>query len=346
MRKGSVYLIEGPEAIPTQNMPREKWLELRRGNVGGSDIGAIMGLNDKRSGFEVYCEHKGLVPPFAGNIHTEFGNRIEPVLRKWAQEDLQAIEEEPAIRVYASPYLYRSRNNPRFIANVDGVVVYPASEGEEESNNLAGAEFKTGSEWMSKWWEGEEIPDSYYAQVEWYMNVTGLPFYHIGALIGKEFFLRTVPINPAFIQRAIAEAESYLQLLDAGTPPAPRGTDKDFEILMALHPTGDETQIIMDEKHAALLKLTKEADDAYHAAEARKKELRAQVQLVMGDAKYLVAGGLQASWPRFEEKRIDTALLKAEAPEIFEAYSKSSPKGRLTVTKYKPKKEKKNVKAA
>lgn len=43
----------------TKNMPRETWLQLRRNGIGGSDAGAVCGVNPYRSAFNVYMDKTG-----------------------------------------------------------------------------------------------------------------------------------------------------------------------------------------------------------------------------------------------------------------------------------------------
>lgn len=42
------------ERIPTTDMTHEEWLKARKNGIGGSDAGAICGLNPYRSPIAVY----------------------------------------------------------------------------------------------------------------------------------------------------------------------------------------------------------------------------------------------------------------------------------------------------
>ena len=42
------------ETIPTAGMAREEWLRLRKNGIGGSDAGAVCGLNPYSSPMNVY----------------------------------------------------------------------------------------------------------------------------------------------------------------------------------------------------------------------------------------------------------------------------------------------------
>ncbi|MDY0364217.1 MAG: YqaJ viral recombinase family protein, partial [Bacilli bacterium] len=45
-------------------MDNAKWIEERRRGLGGSDIGAILGLSPWKSAFQVYQEKRGEVESF------------------------------------------------------------------------------------------------------------------------------------------------------------------------------------------------------------------------------------------------------------------------------------------
>lgn len=47
--------------------------------IGGSEVGAILGVDPYKTPLQVYEEKVGLAPPFAGNAHTRRGTRLEEV---------------------------------------------------------------------------------------------------------------------------------------------------------------------------------------------------------------------------------------------------------------------------
>ena len=53
--------------IDTKNMSHEEWLEQRRQGIGGSDAGAVIGVNKWRSPYTVYCDKLGKLPPIEDN---------------------------------------------------------------------------------------------------------------------------------------------------------------------------------------------------------------------------------------------------------------------------------------
>ena len=56
---------------------REKWLEIRRGFIGGSDAGAFNPESKYKSPYLLYADKKGNAKPFTGNEATRRGNLLE-----------------------------------------------------------------------------------------------------------------------------------------------------------------------------------------------------------------------------------------------------------------------------
>ncbi|MFR4400922.1 MAG: YqaJ viral recombinase family protein, partial [Peptococcus niger] len=61
------------EAIKTLDMSQEEWLEQRKKGIGGSDAGAICGLNPWKSAVEVYLDKLGELPPVEDNERMRMG---------------------------------------------------------------------------------------------------------------------------------------------------------------------------------------------------------------------------------------------------------------------------------
>lgn len=98
----------------TKNMTSEQWLLARRNGIGGSDAGAVMGLNKWASPLTVYLDKKGL-SHFDGNRATERGSWLEAPIREKAKKALGVLIEE-------CPYMFTSDINPFMSANIDGLI--------------------------------------------------------------------------------------------------------------------------------------------------------------------------------------------------------------------------------
>ena len=50
---------------------KAEWLSLRGNYIGGSDAGAVVGLNPYKSAYALWAEKTGQTPPFNGTVITE-----------------------------------------------------------------------------------------------------------------------------------------------------------------------------------------------------------------------------------------------------------------------------------
>ena len=66
--------------------------EDRERYIGGSDIPVILGISSFKKRFDLLKEKCGLkVDNFEGNIYTEYGNRMESVIREWINVECEDI---------------------------------------------------------------------------------------------------------------------------------------------------------------------------------------------------------------------------------------------------------------
>jgi putative phage-type endonuclease len=208
-----------------QDKDPEKWLELRTTGIGGSDAGAIMGLNKYASPLTIYLSKKN-VEGFKGNAATEWGHILEDPIRKKAAEEL-------GIEIVSVPGMYTSNDIPYMNANLDGLchAQNQVTIGGETVEGLGGFEIKTSS--RGEGFSEDEIPDSYYCQVQHYMAVTGLNWFILTA-----FFMNTkrakhyiVKRNDDFIYTQLIPAEKnfWENFVLTNNPPEPLGLDSESE---------------------------------------------------------------------------------------------------------------------
>jgi len=334
MRRGSVWQLDGLPAIPTQNLPRDKWLEYRRSGIGGSDIAGVMGISPWSTPLAVYCDKVGLRPPQDPSVAMEFGTRMEPTLRKWAEDEINKTLPSAhylscgGYRVLSSPYLYRHPEQEIFIGDPDGVVL-TAEEPEREEEVNGGLELKTVDRFAAKEWADNMLPVYYEAQVQWYMGVTGLDRWIVGALIGKRFEVRLVPRNQERIndlqQAALGFWNTYVV-----PRRMPEATGGDSDLLLDLYPDATE-DILQHPDMESLLEKYVQLGEQAKTLSNQKDGIKALVEQRIGDNKGLQAGRYKATWSRYTTSRVDSQALKARYPDVYRAVSKESPSGRLNV---------------
>ena len=326
------------------NEAREEWHKQRSTTIGGSEIGNILGLSKYGSALTVYQDKLGISEPFLGNIHTIYGNRMEPIIRDWVQDDFEATTKIE-LNTFEYPYMMHSKEHNYISANIDGLGIlgtdYKFYENNETgeimsipAGQLFGLEIKTASEFLTKMWEGEEIPSNYYCQVQWYMYVTGLKHFMVIYLIGKEIKWKVVPRCDADIQVMKNTAIDFWDnnvLLKV--PPLPVGVEAETKAILYQQTLENSTeQEISDNK------LTKyqEVSDEIKELGKEKERLKQLIYLDLENSKKGTDGNYKVS--RFEVKKdkIDTKLLKSKYSDIYKAvYNGQSEFVSMKITKCK-----------
>lgn len=306
---------------------RTNWLSMRGNSIGGSEIGAIAGFSSYGSALTVYNEKLGLAEKFKGNIHTLFGTRMEPMIRDWVQEDF-IKETGIKLTTYEYPYMMLDKEKEFFSANIDGIGIVEEDYIYWENRDTAeikfipkgemfGLEIKTGSEFLKKMWAGEEIPDSYYCQCQWYMGVTGLNYFLIIYLLGKEVKWKVVPKNEDDI-KALREigVDFWENHIIPKIPPEPTGIKKETDEILEQQVLDDAEEIDITDK-----KLTKynEISEQIKELEKERERIKQEIFLEMGNSKKATDGSYKLSRYVVTRDKIDNKTLKDKYPLTYAA---------------------------
>lgn len=305
---------------------RTQWLNQRCNSIGGSEIAKVAGFSKYGSALTVFNEKLGLSEKFKGNIHTKFGNRMEPLIREWVQEDFEK-ETYIKLKTYEYPYMMIHKEYEYFSANIDGLGKLDSSYRYWENRDtgeikeipkgeLIGIEIKTASEFLKKMWVGEEIPDEYYCQCQWYMGITGLKYFLIIYLLGKEVKWKVIPRCEADIEALFQIGKDFWNNnILKKVPPVPVGLECETRDILHQQALDNELEASISENKLAKYK---EVDAQIKDLEKEKEQLKQLIYLDLGDSKKGSDGLFKIS--RFEVKRdkLDLKTLKEKYPVTYE----------------------------
>lgn len=206
----------------------EEWHRLRKDGIGGSDAGAVMGLNKYVSPLKLFKKKTGVwSEDDEDNVYIKKGKALESyIFENHVKPDL-----EPAgYKVLHPEHIFVNKQYPWLRANLDGIAVPKSTLAD---HNIV-IEIKWVSEWAESNWNGEEyagIPASYYAQVQHYMLVTGATVAYLYALFDKDWRVHRYQIdfNRSFALRLISDTQEFHKNLLLGKEPEITATlDKEF----------------------------------------------------------------------------------------------------------------------
>lgn len=302
--------------VCTAEISREEWLEHRQTGIGGSDAATVVGLNPWGSPYALFCDKTGALPPKEDNEAMRQGRDLEQyVAARWC--------ERTGKRCQRDNHMWRSTRWPWMLADIDRAVL-----GEN-----AGLECKTTSVHNRSDFEGGEIPLHYYVQCQHYMAVLGFDRMYLAVLVlNRGFYDFVIERDDAEIERLAAAEGAFWQHVLAGDPPPIDGSEATQDAIRRMHPR--ETQgLVLDLPRAVDTDL-----DTLDALIASRKEIDEQITLLksdvmarMGDAPLAVTPTRKCTWATRTRQTVDSKRLKAEHPEIYRQYVKTTASRVLTV---------------
>jgi len=270
-------------------MNREQFIEERRSGLGGSDIGAILGLSRYKTPVQVWLEKTGRADDQESSLQMRFGSFAE---------DFVASEYEKRTGCQVEKYAPMLRHpTAPLIGHVDRLVVpdgVNVLSCRSEIRTDTGLECKTASayEVSSPDWgeEGtDQVPPAYLVQCAAYMALTGCPRWDLAVLFGNQEFriyrlLRDRELEDEIIARA---SEWWNRHVIQGNIPDP----STIEDVRALYKGVTDQTIVADERLLAWAKVAEEAADRAKQYETLAESAKAHLLSAMGEASVLKLDG-------------------------------------------------------
>ena len=303
----------------TKKISKEEWLEIRKTGIGGSDAGAVVGLNPYSSAYSVYHEKLSLVEAFEGNDKTRLGTDLEDYVAK-------RFEEETGKKVRRLNAVLRSIERPHMLADVDRMIV-----GED-----AGLECKTTANFEGYKFSEGEYPAYWACQCYHYMSVTGAKWWYICVLDLSSGKLSVIPITREESEiKALEEMEKtfWRENVEKRVCPAPNGSDRCDEIIEEKYPTADIGAPAIDLMgYSKELARLAEIKAQIKPLEDEKKALEQSLKEALGEAPSGEYGLYKITYKNTTSSRVDVARLKTEKPQIYADYLTESTSRRFLFT--------------
>lgn len=304
------------EKISIAGLSNEEWLRLRKQGIGGSDAGAICGVNPYSSQMKVFWDKTTEEVEEQDNEAIRIGHDLEEYVAK-------RFTEATGLKVRKSNFMYRSQEYPYMIADVDRLVI-----GED-----AGLECKTASAYNADKWSDGEIPLHYIMQCYHYMAVTGKRTWYIACVIlGREFTYRKLVWDDDLISQLRAiEGDFWNNHIVPKIIPGPDGSKVCDEVLEKYFHVAKKASSIelvgFDEK----LERREEILAYIEELQLEQKQIEQEIKLFMQDHELAVNEHYRVSWSNVDTTRLDTKRIKQEKPEVYADYAKTTSSRRFSV---------------
>lgn len=212
---------------------KRKWsgdpAENRNHFIGGSDVGTILGLNEWKSPYTLWAEK-------TGRIQVEDISDVESVWWGTNMEDLVAKRfcMKTGKKVKKSGFEFTCEEYPFLVAHVDRLLL-------KESAVL---ECKTTSSWNKYKYNEGEVPPSHYAQVQFYLALTGLKQGYLATKRDNQFYITTINKDYGFIEMMLQKCIEFWNMVETETPPDIDGSDSTAETLAQMYGADEEEEAV------------------------------------------------------------------------------------------------------
>ena len=187
------------ESEQTQGSPA--WHKWRSRHIGASEVSAILGESDFMSAYDLWLIKTGQKEAFKGNWATQRGTDAEPEIRR-LYEELYGVKLTAPVMEY--PYW------PILSASLDGY----------SEEMVLVVEFKYPSKAKHEMAERGFVPETYRAQIQAQLLVSGCGTAHSVSYNGKELAVVVVKENKEYQGRILAACQIFWQQVESKTPPA------------------------------------------------------------------------------------------------------------------------------
>lgn len=285
--------------VHTKDMPREEWLKYRRMGIGGSDAGAIVGLNPYATPYTAWADKTGRLPEQEDNEAMRQGRDLESYVAT-------RFEEATGKRVKRRNVMFQHDDFDFVVANIDREVI----------GERAGLECKTTSIMNLKRFKNGEFPDQYYSQCVHYLAVTGWEKWYLAVLVlNQGFYVYEIDRDEDEIAALMeAEKEFWETYVVPDVPPPVDGYQPTTKALNAVYSGGDggECDLVCGntiENYLALKASKKQID-------LEIEQLEQQIKTEMGDCESGECGNYQVTWRSQSRQTFNVKQFSSDHPEL------------------------------
>jgi putative phage-type endonuclease len=299
---------------------KQEWLRERKNYLGGSDLGAIAGLNPYRTALDVYLDKTSDDITEETNAAMRWGNLLEEAVAEGYSEDTGKMVWKWLQPIKHKEYPFLAANIDRWVGDREYVL------------ECKTAGFNKAKEWGDL--GTDNIPESYLVQVSYYAAICDVPKVDIAVLIGgNDFRIYTYERNKELEDKLIKIACNFWHNhIEKRIPPKCVNTRDTFN----LFPQSNHHEIVAESNILEKWEELKAAKEEENRIADTIEKLKTDIQEFMRDYDVLIdsQGNVIATWKNTAPKSFfDVKKFKDEAKELYLKYISHAKQSRMFLIK-------------
>jgi putative phage-type endonuclease len=293
---------------------------LRTKSLGGSDIGAILGLSKYKSAVDVWMEKTGKELKQSDSLPLRFGQYAEEfVAQEYAlATGLSLLKYEKAIIHPNHPYMH---------GHIDRYVQEESKPLFNEQGALTASrilECKTANPFaQSEWGEtgSDQVPLPYLVQCVWYMMLTNINRTDLAVLFGNtDFRIYEIHRDPELETMVIQKVVEFWEEHVLKDIPPPATSENDYKQLFSK--SSQSKSMEASSETTQLIRKLQQLNIEIERHESEVSQIKQTIMGQMQDAEILTYQGQTiATWKAPKASfRLDSKKLASEHPDLAQQY--------------------------
>ncbi len=285
----------------------DAWLELRKGGIGSSEVGSILGVNPYETPYQCWLRKTGQIPPQEENMAMLLGHLMEDaVAQLYSKATGNKVDETTA-----GDWCARSDFREYTTASPDRICLTP-------DGGKVLLECKTTQLDVSE----DDYPKSWFCQVQYLLACTEMDEGAIAWLKrGRDFGTKRIVKDKNFQEFMFERLDWFwTECIKGGKAPAAVSVDD----LMMMNPMSESRSIAATEDIANAVLALKSKRELLASVTDECKKLEDEIKIYMGAADTLTVGlDPVCTWKTSKGRvTLDSKAIQKDLPDIYKKYER------------------------
>ena len=282
-------------------------LTIRNKGIGGSEVAAILGLDEYSSPYKVWLSKTGRESSNVDNKYTQAGIILEDAVSKF-------FESKTDYRIIKASAKSETLIHPK----------YPFAFGTPDRRYFRSTSVGKGIlECKTTQHAYDDVPQKWFIQLQWYLGIVGYNFGSVAWLErGLDFKYKEFEYDPQFFEYLVQAAERFwTENVVKDVPPEAIDVN-DIQLMYRKHTDG--VVVEASEEMAAAYEELVRVRTAIKTLDEEKNKLEDAIKFTMREAESVMSKGKPLfTWKSSKAStKFDVDSFKADHPDLFSAYLK------------------------